>query len=156
MVVAHIRANGLSLETDRWERAREKSRRLDSSQRVRGHLVAYHLAPAITDLISDENRECCNNELEQTLTPLHSEWSKEIEPSRQSSTRHPLIVSNPIDEKGSDFLRRSMWWEAPLMPTAAYVFRLLREEEAPVEIGKDWFLDREIPAGGFVRILDSA
>ena len=36
---------------------------LDSSQRVRDHLVAYHLAPAITDFISDENRECCNNKL---------------------------------------------------------------------------------------------
>jgi len=156
MVVAHVGANGLSFETDRWERAREKSRRLDSSQRVRGHLVAYHLAPAITDLISDENRECCNNELEQTLTPLHSEWSKEIEPSRQSSTRHPLIVSNPIDEKGSEFMRRSMQWEGPPMPTAAYDPRLLREQETPLETGKDWFLDQKIPAGGFVRILDSS
>jgi len=41
------------------------------------------LAPAITDFISDENRVCCNNDLEQTLTLLHSEWSKEIEPSGQ-------------------------------------------------------------------------
>jgi len=49
---------------------------LDSSQGVRDHLVAYHLA----DFISDENRVCCNNDLEQTLTLLHSEWSKEIEP----------------------------------------------------------------------------
>jgi hypothetical protein len=46
---------------------------LDSSQRVRDHLVAYHLAPVITDFSSDENRECCNNKLEQTLTLLHSE-----------------------------------------------------------------------------------
>jgi len=30
---------------------------LDSSQRVRDHLVAYRLAPAITDFISDENRK---------------------------------------------------------------------------------------------------
>jgi len=46
---------------------------LDSSQGVRDHLVAYHLAPAITDFISDENRVCCNNDLEQILTLLHSE-----------------------------------------------------------------------------------
>jgi len=52
---------------------------LDSSQGVRDHLVAYHLAPVITDFISDENRECCNNDLEETLTLIHSEWSKEIE-----------------------------------------------------------------------------
>ena len=41
----------------------ERTEDLDSSQGVRDHLVAYHLAPAITDLISDENRECCNNDL---------------------------------------------------------------------------------------------
>ena len=30
--------------------------------------------------------------------------------------------------------------------------RLLREQETPLVIGKDWFLDQEIPAGAFVRI----
>ena len=79
----------------------ERAEDLESSQGVRDHLVAYHLAPVITDFMSDENRVCCNNDLEQTLKLLHSEWSKEIEPSRQSSTHHPLIVSNPIDKKGS-------------------------------------------------------
>jgi len=81
---------------------------LDSSQGVRDHLSAYHLAPAISDFISDENRECCNNDLEQTQTLLHNEWSKQIEPSRQRSTHHPLIVSNPIDKKGSEFMCRGM------------------------------------------------
>ena len=59
-------------------------------------------------------------DLEQTLTLLHSEWSKEIEPLRQSSTHHPLIVSNPIDQFGLEFMHTSMQWEAPSMPTAAY------------------------------------
>ena len=45
----------------------EKAEDLDSSQKVRDHVVAYHLAPAIIDFISDGNRECCNNKLEQTL-----------------------------------------------------------------------------------------
>jgi len=36
----------------------ERAEDLDSSQGVRDHLVAYHLAPAITDFMSDENREC--------------------------------------------------------------------------------------------------
>ena len=36
---------------------------LDSSQGERDHLVAYHLAPAITDFISDENRVCCTTKL---------------------------------------------------------------------------------------------
>ena len=70
----------------------ERAEDLDSSPRIRDHLVAYYLAPAITDIISDENRVYCNNDLEQTLTLLHSEWSKEIEPSGQSST-HPMIHS---------------------------------------------------------------
>jgi len=86
----------------------ERAEDLDTSQRVRDHLVAYHLASAITDIISDKNRECCNNKLEQTLMLVHSEWSKEIESSRQSSTHHPFIVSNPIDEKGPEFMRRGM------------------------------------------------
>jgi len=130
----------------------ERAEDLDSSQRVGDHLVAYHLAPAIIDLILDENWECCNNELEQTLTLLHSEWSEEIQPSRQSSAHHPLIVSNPIDKKGSEFMRRSMRWEAPSMLTAASDPGLLREQEAPLKIGKNWFLEQKIPAGGFVRI----
>jgi len=91
----------------------ERAGDLDSSQGVRDHLVAYHLAPAITDFISDENRVCCNNDLEQSLTLVHSEWSKEIEPSGQSSKHHPLVVSNLIDKKGSEFKCRSMRWEAP-------------------------------------------
>jgi len=42
------------------------------------------------------------------------------------------------------------------MPTAAYDPRVLREQEMPLEVGKDWFLDQKIPAGGFVRISDSS
>jgi len=42
------------------------------------------------------------------------------------------------------------------MPTAAYDPGLLCEQEMPLEIGKNWFLDQEIPAGGFVRVQDSS
>jgi len=115
----------------------ERAEDLDSSQGVRDHLVAYHLAPAITDIISDENRVCCNNDLVQTLTLLHSEWSKETEPSGQSSTHHPLVVSNPIDKKGSEFMRRSMRWEVPSMPTSVYDPGLLHEQETPLVIAKN-------------------
>jgi len=48
-----------------------------------------------------------------------------------------------------------MQWEAPSMPIA-YDPGLLREQETPLVIGKNWFLDQEIPVGGFVRILDSS
>jgi len=88
---------GFPLRPTRGGEHEERAEDLDSSQGVRDHLVAYHLAPAITDFILDENRVCCNNDLEQTLTLLHSEWSKDIEPSGQNSTHHPLVVSNSID-----------------------------------------------------------
>ena len=62
----------------------ERAEDLDSSQRVRDHLVVYHLSPAITDFIAYQTQECHHNDLEQTLTLPHSEWSKEIEPSRHT------------------------------------------------------------------------
>ena len=49
-----------------------------------------------------------------------------------------------------------MRWEAPSMPTSAHDPGLLREQETPLVIGKNWFLDQDIPAGGFVRIQDSS
>jgi len=73
----------------------ERAEDLDSSQKVHDHLVAYHLAPAITDFVFDENRECCNNELEQTIALLHSKRRKEIEPSRQNLTHHPPHRQQP-------------------------------------------------------------
>ena len=152
MVVAHIRANGVSLETNRWGRARGEGRGFRQQPRGTRPLSCVSLGACVTDFISDENRVCCNTNFEQTLTLLHSEWSKEIETSGQSSTHHPLVVSNPIDKKGSEFMCRSMRWEAPSMPTSTYDPGLLREQETPLVIGKNWFLDQEISAGGFVRI----
>ena len=67
MVVAHIGDEGFPLRPTGGGEHEERAENLDSSQGVRDHLVAYHLAPAITDFISDENRKCCNNDLEQTL-----------------------------------------------------------------------------------------
>jgi len=51
---------------------------------------------------------------------------------------------------------RSMRWKVPSIPMTAYDPRLPREQETPLEIGRDWWLDRGIPASGFVRILDSS
>jgi len=67
-----------------------------------------------------------------------------------------VFVSNPVDKKGLEFMRRSMRWETPSMPTAAYDPGLFCEQETPLVIKKNWFLDQEIPAGGFVRIQDSS
>jgi len=42
------------------------------------------------------------------------------------------------------------------MPTSTYDPGLLREQETPLVIGKNLFLDQKIPAGGFVRIQNSS
>ena len=46
-----------------------------------------------------------------------------------------------------------MQWEAPSKPMAVDGPLLLPEREVHTEISIDWFLDREIPKGGYVRIL---
>jgi len=55
---------GFPLRLTGWREHEERAEDLDSSHRVRDLSFAYHLAPSITDFISDENRECCNNDLE--------------------------------------------------------------------------------------------
>jgi len=53
-------------------------------------------------------------------------------------------------------MHRNMRWEVPSMPTAAYDPVLLREQETPLVLGKNWYLNQEIPAVDLVRILDSS
>jgi len=59
MFVAHMEQMGFPLRPTGGGEHEERAEDWDSSQRVRDHLVA----PAITDFISDENRECCNNDV---------------------------------------------------------------------------------------------
>ena len=61
-----------------------------------------------------------DNELEQTLTLLHSEWSKEIEPSGQNSTHHALIVRTPIDKKSLELMRRTRHGKLSDLNTTVY------------------------------------
>ena len=46
-----------------------------------------------------------------------------------------------------------MQWEAPSKLLAVDDPLLLPEREVHTEIGINWFLDQEIPKGGYVRIL---
>ena len=46
-----------------------------------------------------------------------------------------------------------MQWEAPSKPLAVDDPLLLPEQEVHAEISINWFLDQEIPKGGYVRIL---
>jgi len=68
-----LEQTGIPLRLIGWGEHEDRAEDSDSSQRVRDHLVAHHLAPVITDFISDENRKCCNNEIEKKLTMLHNE-----------------------------------------------------------------------------------
>jgi len=72
------------------EHTEERAEDLDSSQRVRDHLNVYHFVPAISDFILVENREYCNNELEQTLKPLHSQMT--VNEVKRSSFRTSLLL----------------------------------------------------------------
>jgi len=94
---------------------KERAEVVDSSQRVREHLVAYHLTPAITDLILTKigNAATTNFNRHKHCCTVNGVKTQEIEPSRQNSTHHPLIVSNPIDKKASEFMHRNMRWHAP-------------------------------------------
>ena len=114
------------------------------------------VAPAIADFISDEKRKCYDDELEQILTCLHDTSSKEcasVNEKKQNSTKQTIIIKNPIIQEGSAFMRRHLRWEAPSISTAANDPKLLPEQELNLEIGRTWFLDQEIPKGGFIRIL---
>ena len=46
-----------------------------------------------------------------------------------------------------------MQWEAPCKLLAVDDPLLLLEREVHAEIGINWFLDPEIPKGGYIRIL---
>jgi len=46
-----------------------------------------------------------------------------------------------------------MHWEGPFKLLAVDDLLLLPEQEVHAEIGINWFLDQEIPKGGYVRIL---
>ena len=44
-------------------------------------------------------------------------------------------------------------WKAPSKPLAVDDPLLLPEREVHAEIGMNWFLDQEMPKGGYIRIL---
>jgi len=138
---------------------KERAKDLDSSQRVRDHLVVYHsVAPATTDFVSDETLEigsAATTNLNRHYRCYAVNGVKRLSPRGKARYMvHSLSATHLMRKVQSSFT--DMRWKAPSNPTAAYDPRLPREQETPLEIGKDWFLDQKIPAGGFVRILDSS
>ena len=54
-------------------------------------------------------------------------------------------------------IQQDSYWGSQKVDKDIYLFLgLLREQETPLVRGKNWFLNQEILAGGFVRIQDSS
>jgi len=97
MVVAHIGANELSLETDRWGvlGARGESRGIRQQPKGTWPPSCISLGACDHSLYfgwlgtdDSEHRECCNNKFEQALTLLHSaKSSTKIKYSKQGNTQ---------------------------------------------------------------------
>ena len=95
----------------------------------------------------------------QSLTSrLHTENSKQnyyIIPLRSiiKAIFTPLHRGNRSTKNGPARIKRRMQWKASSKPLAVDDPLLLPEREVHSEIGIHWFLDQEIPKGGYVRIL---
>jgi len=113
------------------------------------------LAPVITDFIRNTKRKLYDEKLEDVLEMLDLEWSKDDDTKTQcnrlnTSSLHP---GNVFNKNCPAQVKRRMQWEAPSKPLAVDDPLLLPEREVHAEIGINSFLDREIPKGGYVRIL---
>jgi len=64
-----------------------------------------------------------------------------------------LLVFRMVQKNGPARVKRRMQWEAPSKPLAVDDPLLLPERKVHAEIGINWFLDREIPKGGYVTTL---
>jgi len=132
-------------------------------------LTEWH-CNSFTDLIDEMELWDYKDFWSQLAKPLHSQkvsvtWAEKMDkklasvlvPEKISWATATRSIRN-FKKRIEKFMHRSMQWEAPSMPTSAYDPQagLLREQETPLVIGQNWFLDQEIPAGGFVRIQDSS
>jgi len=113
------------------------------------------LAPIITDFIRNTKRELYDEKLEDTLEMLNLEWSKDDDTKMQCNRLNtsPLQRGNASNKNGPARVKQRMQWEAPSKQLAVDDPLLLLEREVHAEICINWFLDQEIPKGGYVRIL---
>jgi len=117
--------------------------------------TAFFLAPIITDFIQNTKRELYDEKLEDALEMLDLEWSKDADTKTQCNQLNasPLHQGNLSNKNGSTRVKQRMQREAPSKLLAVDDPLLLPEREVHAEISINWFLDQEIPKGGYVRIL---
>jgi len=107
------------------------------------------LALIITDFIRNTKRELYDEKLEDALELLDVEWSEDDDTKTQCnrSNTSPLHRGNASNKNGPARVK------APSKLLALDDPLLLPEREVHAEISINWFLDQEIPKGGYVRIL---
>jgi len=117
--------------------------------------TAFFLAPIITDFIRNTTREFYEKKLEDALEILDLEWTKDDNTKTHCNRLNtsPFHRGNACNKNGPARAKRQMQWEAPYKPLAIDDPLLLLEREMHAEICINWFLDREIPEGRYVRIL---
>jgi len=153
--LANVGADGFSL---RSEFANEIHGEAGSSKQCndqRTDQTAFFLAPIITDFIRNTTeRELYGEKLEDALEMLDLEWSKDDDTNTQCNRLNtsPLHQGNASNKNGPARVIQRMQWEAPSKLLAVDVPPLLPEREVHTEIVINWFLDQEIPKGGYVRI----
>jgi len=83
---------------------------------------------------------------------LNLEWSKDDDTKTRCNRLNtsPLHRRSASNKNGPARVKRRMQWEAPSKLLAVDDHLLLPEREVHAEIGRNWFLDREIPKGGYV------
>ena len=94
------------------------------------------------------SKQCNDQRTDQTaffLVPIITDFI--------GNTKTTSPGGNASNKKGPARIKRRMQWEAPSKLLAVDDFLLLPEREVHAEIGINWFLDQEIPKGGYVRIL---
>ena len=114
--------------------------------------TAFFLAPIIADFMRNTKRKLYDEKLEDVLELLDLEWSKDDDTKTQCNRLNtsPLHRGNASNKNGPARVKRRMQWNAPSKQMAVDDPLPLPEREVHAEIGINWFLDQEIPKGGWV------
>ena len=130
-------------------------RRKKKKQQCNHHRLNWISFETLKEFIRNTKRELYDEKLEDALEMLDLEWNKDDETKTQCNRLNtsPLHRGNASNKNGPARVKRRMQWEAPSKPLAVDDPLLLPEREVHAEISINWFLDREIPKGGYVRIL---
>jgi len=115
----------------------------------------FFLAPIITDFIQNTKKELYDKKLENAPEMLDLELSKDDDTKTQRNYLNTSLLhrGNAFNKNCPARVKRRIQWESSSKVLAVDDPLLLPKREVHSEIGINWVLDREIPKGGYVRIL---